>query len=407
MIDKREIIDNATALSLLPAIVEKDYALGWLLAGISAHPQLRDSWVFKGGTCLKKCFFETYRFSEDLDFTLIDSSHLDDGFLKRIFKEISDWVYEACGLEFPADGQAFEMVINPRGNASCQGKLSYRGPIAPPSIRRLPRIKLDLTSDEKLVLAPVRVAIYHPYSDAPAEGIEVLAYAYEEAFGEKVRALGERARPRDLYDVINLFRNDRARPASAVLLDVLSQKCEFKGINVPDMEMIDPHRDDLEGSWEDMLAHQLTALPPLEVFWEALPEFFSWLMGGEAPRSPQPYQLAAGETLLRARTLRLPVSNRVQSIIEIIRFAAANRLCVDVDYVPEEGAPGTRRIEPYSLRETAAGNVILHIEKPGADQHRTYSIDRIRSAKVTRETFIPRHEIELSPDEPIRVDTKY
>lgn len=54
MIDKREIIDNATALSLLPNIVEKDYALGWVLAGISAHPELRESWIFKGGTCLKK-----------------------------------------------------------------------------------------------------------------------------------------------------------------------------------------------------------------------------------------------------------------------------------------------------------------------------------------------------------------
>jgi len=30
------------------------------------------SWAFKGGTCLKKCYFETYRFSEDLDFTLTE-----------------------------------------------------------------------------------------------------------------------------------------------------------------------------------------------------------------------------------------------------------------------------------------------------------------------------------------------
>ncbi|HEY0410225.1 MAG TPA: nucleotidyl transferase AbiEii/AbiGii toxin family protein [Candidatus Dormibacteraeota bacterium] len=25
----------------------------------------------KGGTCLRKCYYETYRFSEDLDFTLV------------------------------------------------------------------------------------------------------------------------------------------------------------------------------------------------------------------------------------------------------------------------------------------------------------------------------------------------
>ena len=47
MIDKRELLDEAAALSLLPHVVEKDYALGWALAGIYAHPDLEDSWIFK------------------------------------------------------------------------------------------------------------------------------------------------------------------------------------------------------------------------------------------------------------------------------------------------------------------------------------------------------------------------
>ncbi|MGH8551442.1 MAG: hypothetical protein ACRERU_23110, partial [Methylococcales bacterium] len=58
MIDKREIIDTATTLGLNPHVVEKDYVLGWMLWGIYNHEeQLSKSWVFKGGTCLKKCFF--------------------------------------------------------------------------------------------------------------------------------------------------------------------------------------------------------------------------------------------------------------------------------------------------------------------------------------------------------------
>ena len=72
MIDRREILEAASSFSLLPSVVEKDYVLGWILAGINAHEELSESWVFKGGTCLKKCYFETYRFSEDLDFTLRD-----------------------------------------------------------------------------------------------------------------------------------------------------------------------------------------------------------------------------------------------------------------------------------------------------------------------------------------------
>jgi predicted nucleotidyltransferase component of viral defense system len=68
MIDKREILEAASSFSLLPNVVEKDYVLGWTLAGINAHEELAENWVFKGGTCLKTCYVETYRFSENLDF---------------------------------------------------------------------------------------------------------------------------------------------------------------------------------------------------------------------------------------------------------------------------------------------------------------------------------------------------
>ena len=80
MIARQEVMDLAREFGLSPQVVEKDYVLGWLLAGISAHPALELSWVFKGGTCLKKCYFETYRFSEDLDFTLTEIAHLDEAF---------------------------------------------------------------------------------------------------------------------------------------------------------------------------------------------------------------------------------------------------------------------------------------------------------------------------------------
>ena len=215
MIDRREILDTASLVSLNAHVVEKDYVLGWMLAGIEAHAELKDSWMFKGGTCLKKCFFETWRFSEDLDFTLLNPAHIDEKFLKRVFSEIGQWIYEKTGIDTPANIQNFDIYDNPRGGLSCQGKIGYRGPISPQG-KNIPRIKIDLTSDELLVLPPVRTAVFHPYSDAPHDGIQALTYSYAEAFGEKIRALAERTRPRDLYDVINLFRNACARPAAFV-----------------------------------------------------------------------------------------------------------------------------------------------------------------------------------------------
>lgn len=395
MIDKREILDAATRMSLTPHVVEKDYVLGWLLAGISAHPALSDSWVFKGGTCLKKCFFETYRFSEDLDFTLTDHNHINQDFLKGVFAEIGEWIYDQTGIEVPADKQVFDIYTNPRGTISCQGKLSYRGPV---SSRDMPRVKLDLTADERIVLAPVRVPVFHPYTDAPEDGIDVLSYAYEEVFGEKVRALAERTRPRDLYDVINLYRNGAALPSPAVMIDVITQKCEFKGRGFPALAELQQHEEELQKLWESMLNHQLPSLPPYDQYWGALPDFFAWLEGGVEPIIPAALVLGAGETILRERVLHLPVSPTIQAMIEIIRFAAANRLMVELDY-----DRSTRRIEPYSLRQTRDGHILLHAFNVEKQEHRSYRIDRFNGARVTNLTFVPRYEIELSPVGSVRV----
>ena len=117
MIDKREILDAATGLGLTPHVVEKDYVLGWLLWGVANHQVIADTWNFKGGTCLKKCFFETYRFSEDLDFTLADDAHLHEEFLRRVFADIAGAIYDRTGIEIPTDAQRFDLHRNPRGNS--------------------------------------------------------------------------------------------------------------------------------------------------------------------------------------------------------------------------------------------------------------------------------------------------
>src|SRR5208283_5100389 len=96
--------------------------------GMARHPILEE-WIFKGGTCLKKCFFETYRFSEDLDFTLLEPDHLDVGFLKQLFEDIAAWVYNESGMQLPPEARKAEVFTNPRGGTSAEGKIGYRGPL--------------------------------------------------------------------------------------------------------------------------------------------------------------------------------------------------------------------------------------------------------------------------------------
>ena len=256
MIPRQEILQIATDTNLSAQVIEKDYVLGWILAGIHNHESLSHSWIFKGGTCLKKCYFETYRFSEDLDFTLQDQAQLEGNFLEDTFSEISDWVYEESGIELPVERMVFDFYKP----GACQGRIFYRGPVTPTSPRQMPRIKLDLTAQELIAEPPVQNLVNHTYSDLPVEGIHIQCYAYIEVFAEKIRAFGERTRPRDLYDVINFFRRPESKNLAAEVRRVLQKKCDFKSIAMPTYDTLLSHRDACLAGWTDQLAHQLQAL---------------------------------------------------------------------------------------------------------------------------------------------------
>jgi predicted nucleotidyltransferase component of viral defense system len=398
VIDRQEIMEFAREFGLAPHVIEKDYVLGWMLAAISADPDIGPRWVFKGGTCLKKCFFETYRFSEDLDFTLTDPAHLDEEFLLATFTRIAQWIYDRTGIEVPRETIRFELYDNPRGNRSAQGRVGYRGPMGRGG--DAPRVKLDLTNDEVLVLEPVVREVHHPYSDRSEEGMQIRCYSFEEVFAEKLRALAERGRPRDLYDVIHLYRHDELRPDRAAISDTLGRKCEFKGIPVPTMASIGAERRvELEADWAAMLGHQLPALSPFDQSWQELPALFDWLHGTVEKIVKPAISVAARGAAAVDDTWRPPAMAQAWHApipVEIIRFAAANRLCVDLTY---QGSH--RLIEPYSLRRTKDGNLLLYAVKHDTGEDRSYRVDRIQGAQATETPFTPRYVVELTPVGPI------
>ena len=284
-------MDVAGQLSLDPRVIEKDYVIGWVLAGIFNHHLLSKNWIFKGGTCIKKCFFDTKRMSEDLDFTLIDPGQLNIDFLTSAFKEISEWVYEQSGLNIAADKRHAPLYVdlyeNPRGNISCEARIYYRGPIT--RQYSAPKIKLDLTGDEKVVCPPVQSTVNHPYSDFVSSFFFSYSYSFEELFAEKIRALVERSRPgaRDLYDVVNLYRYCSAQAASP-LREILQQKCAFKGFELPSLIDIESKKEEFFRQWEQQLSHQIAILPAIEAYWSELPNVFRWLCLDSDPSEQAP-----------------------------------------------------------------------------------------------------------------------
>ncbi len=398
MIPKNEIITMATRLSLSPDTIEKDYVLGWLLWGINNHNNFTNAWIFKGGTCLKKCFFETFRFSEDLDFTVTDGAHLSTDFLREKFHEITDKIYNETGIYFFKENFKFKILPKENGKLSAQGVIHYNGPLrrkqAPnPSFAS---IKLDLTTNEIIVLQSKRNKVHHPYSDEPTTGILATCYAFEEVIAEKIRALAERARPCDLYDVIHFFRNRGMIDNKKLVYNVLSKKCGYKKIPVPIYSSIKNHEklEELDAQWHNMLAHQLPALPPLDSFWADLEPFFEWIEGNLQEQELVSPSEMDGEIF---QPERIANAFSINSIIHKIQFAAANRVCIELTYHNK-----IRIVEPLSFRQTKSGNKLFYGYEHGNEHPKAFTLLKIQGVTVTNIPYSEKqYAIEINAKGPI------
>jgi hypothetical protein len=152
---------------------------------------------------------------------------------------------------------------------------------------------------------------------------------------------------------------------------------------------------DLRADWGAMLGHQLPVLPPVDEFIDALEDVFAWL-SGEEPVQPTPMP-AAGEEI-DATWIVPPTLTRWPggAPLEQIRFAGANHLLVELDY-----QASTRLIEPYALRRSKAGNLLVYAIKTQTGEVRAYRVDRIEGVRITNTAFTLRYAIELSVALPV------
>ena len=391
MIAKNEVLEWAKSLDLRPDTVEKDYVLGWMLFGINANLKLKDKWIFKGGTSLKKCFFETFRFSEDLDFTISDPSHFTKDFLLQEFYKIADTIYEKTGIEFEKDKFSFKIIEKENGRKTAQGKIHFNGPLRRKT--KYASIKLDLTNNEIVVLDTVKPEVHHPYSDEPEARITATCYAFEEVVAEKIRALVERARPRDLYDVIHFFRNRNMISKPQLVYDVLGKKCRFKNIVIPTFQLIEQHEklEELKQEWKNMLAHQLPLLPPLDSFWKDLEPFFQWLKGSIKEEHLDSVSKKEDEVIFYPD--RVVGSHSFNAVLHKIQFAAGNRVCVRMTYKNE-----LRTIEPLSFRTVQrTGNLLFYGFHREDSKTKAFTINKIQSIEVTNIPYVERkHPVEIT-----------
>lgn len=186
MIKPGEIQQKARAVGVRDQQIEKDYILSWILFGIAKHEQLSKAIVFKGGTVLKKVYFEDYRFSEDLDFTLLNSETTNEQIFDW-FKEVFEFIKEEANIPL-------EIIDNnEHEDGGINFYISYIGPLGGQGNNK--RVKVDISRSEQLVFEPVMKDVFVDYTDL--EAYQLLCYPLEEVLVEKMRSVMQRMQARD------------------------------------------------------------------------------------------------------------------------------------------------------------------------------------------------------------------
>jgi predicted nucleotidyltransferase component of viral defense system len=137
-------------------LIEKDFILHQMLIDLSREGFFSENFVFKGGTCLIKCYIGYYRFSEDVDFTWKGQKVFEGksqkeirGYLSKVIDEIGkifEEISERRGLEFRCEKHNKQYVELGGGNKFCTFKIWYQSEV----LNRESFMKVQINFVEKL-----------------------------------------------------------------------------------------------------------------------------------------------------------------------------------------------------------------------------------------------------------------
>lgn len=254
-----------------PPVIEKDYALSYILAGLTGQIALRESLVFKGGTALKKLFFGDYRFSEDLDYSAIQAPKGKAllAAMESAGQNAKQLLLEQGPFEIIARRYE-ERDSHPHGQEAFTFHVQFPWHPSP-----LCRIKVEVSHDEPVLLAPDERPLIHGYGEDL--GVRIRCYQMNEIIAEKLRTLLQthkklmargwnRPRARDYYDLWRLFSMYETKINSKQLIPLLEEKCKHRQVTYRHVDdFFTPELlSETKTHWQSTLGTFVVGLPPLD-----------------------------------------------------------------------------------------------------------------------------------------------
>jgi len=249
MIRPAEIQQKANKKRVRDVQIEKDYILSWILIGIAHNDILAKSLVFKGGTVLRKFYFENYRHSEDLDFSTLEVKENET--IKVAFEDSFKFVKEQTNISLSIK----DFDEHKTGNINFF--IEYKGPLG--GLGK--QVKVDISKDEIFLFEFETRCLFSTYSDHIESFL--LCYSLPEVIIEKMRSLLSRQQPRDLYDLWYLSEIEGMEMDRYEI--EFETKTKFKNLNPANLEKrFEQILPVFKQRWAGSLSEQIKDLPPFE-----------------------------------------------------------------------------------------------------------------------------------------------
>lgn len=208
-------------------LIEKDLILHQILTDLSKDDFFSSNFLFKGGTCLIKCYFGYLRFSEDIDFTWKAQGAFNGMSQKKIRLYLSkvidttgavfEDIAKKRGLDFKREKRNIDYMEFGGGNKTCTLKIWYDSGM----LKRHSFLKVQMNFLESMCFPPKKGqlvglltekheeldALFPEYAEY-AKKIPFNIYDIHEILSEKTRAIltREGTKARDFLDVYLICR---------------------------------------------------------------------------------------------------------------------------------------------------------------------------------------------------------
>lgn len=283
MINRKEIVEWSKKSNVPADTIDKDYVLGHFLNVLFSFQWAKENLIFKGGTCLRKCYFENYRFSEDIDLTIINQNFI---LTRKAINEVCEKLKNVTGIE--TNMLMFVEVQHNNQKVGWDIEICYWGanhnPSETPIFRKdcHTKIILEIRHFELMLFENIEREIIHNYSDTELIVNTIPCYSIEEVLAEKMRALIQRNRgeARDYFDLWYIKTHINEIDWQGVK-EAFFKKCTFKNIVFDDVsDLFKPERmKQVAITWDKRLSHQLQTQVDRSSVMNELEVFFSELFG--------------------------------------------------------------------------------------------------------------------------------